>query len=234
MPLYSDEFLDALPTQTWSGLKRICDHFIIFDSSLEEFEQSDHYDEYLEALALIQSYVEAKGLNWNHIPSVKGREETIEGIRKVIHSINKEVESKLAVIKLEESKDRFKGHLTGAFLYQFSDGDLERIQTLLDVLRKDISASSALDPKHKQRVIDKLERLQKELHKKESDLDKYFGIAGEVMVLVGKAGEAALPWAKCVKEIIGIVWQAQLRFYELPSSLPMDIPMLPSRDETQE
>jgi len=226
MPLYTDDFLESLPDQTWLGLKQICDHFLTFDNSLEDFQRADNYDSYLEALALVESYTEARGLNFNRKPPIGTADKTIDLIRSSIFGLCRTVETKLAEITLEEAKERFKDHLNGAFLYEFSDGDLKRIQDILDLLRCEISASTSVEESHKQRILEKLEKLQSELHKKESNLDKYFGIAGEILALVRKSGDAALPWAKCVKEILSIVWQAQLRFYELPSSLPMDIPLL--------
>jgi hypothetical protein len=48
-----------------------------------------------------------------------------------------------------------------------------------------------------------------------------------MFILVKKGGDAALPWMKCVKEVLQIVWNAQTSAHGLPSNLPMDMLHLP-------
>jgi hypothetical protein len=56
-----------------------------------------------------------------------------------------------------------------------------------------------------------------ELHKKVSDLDRFWGLIGDAGVVVGKLGENAKPIVDRIREIADIVWQTQSRAEELPS-----------------
>jgi len=141
--------------------------------------------------------------------------------------IEKLVEKNIGQAAKEKAKGRFARYFSGAFHYEFTERDIERIQTILNGLRSSITESTVLEAEHKARVLARLEKLQAELHKRESDVDKFYAFAGDMFVLVKKGGEAAQPWLECVKEVLQIVWNAQTNAYGLPSNTPMDLLQLP-------
>jgi hypothetical protein len=55
-------------------------------------------------------------------------------------------------------KRKFDSALGASFSYEFSQGDLDRIQTLINDLREQISASTLIDDEHKSRLLKRLER----------------------------------------------------------------------------
>ena len=111
-----------------------------------------------------------------------------------------------------DAKNRF-------FAYVFTDGDLARIQKLINELRKLITQSKDFEDNHKERLLKRLENLQSELHKRMSNLDKLWALLPEAGVALGKFGENAKPFADRICEIAGIAWRAQLRAEELPSAV---------------
>jgi hypothetical protein len=84
-------------------------------------------------------------------------------------------------------------------------------------LRVNISESPDIEEKHKQRLLQRLEKLQAELHKKMSDLDRFWGLVGEAGIVLGKFGKDAKPLVDRIREITDIVWRTQSRAEELPS-----------------
>ena len=114
-------------------------------------------------------------------------------------------------------RDRFNLYLSDSFAYEFSQGDLERIQTLVNELRDYISQCEELEEEHRQRLLKRLENLQSELHKKVSDLDRFWGLVGDAGVVMGKLGKDAKPIVDRIKEIAKITWNTQSRAEELPS-----------------
>lgn len=117
---------------------------------------------------------------------------------------------------LDSSKDHFRSMFGSLFSYEFSQGDLEKVQLLINELRGYIS-SAALDDGHKRRLLVRLEKLQSELHKKVSDLDRFWGLVGDAGVVMGKLGADAKPIVDRIKEVADIVWRTQSRAEELPS-----------------
>ncbi|KQN54625.1 hypothetical protein ASE98_16805 [Pseudomonas sp. Leaf48] len=126
--------------------------------------------------------------------------------------------------KFEQLKKHFSLTINDAFGYEFTDGDLKRIQQLLNELREMISANTELDADHKQRLLKRLEEMQREMHKKISDLGRFYSFVGEAGVMLGKLGKDAKPLVDRMRELAGIAWNAQARAEELPSG--SDLPML--------
>ncbi|CAM3823977.1 hypothetical protein [Ectopseudomonas alcaliphila] len=117
---------------------------------------------------------------------------------------------------LDSSKNHFRSMFGSLFSYEFSQGDLEKVQLLVNELRERIS-SAALDDSHKRRLLVRLEKLQSELHKKVSDLDRFWGLIGDAGVVIGKLGDDAKPIVDRIREVADIVWRTQSRAEELPS-----------------
>ena len=77
-----------------------------------------------------------------------------------------------------------------------------------------------------------MEKIQSELHKKVSDLDRFWGLIGDAGVVIGKFGNDAKPIVDRIKEIADIVWRTQSRSEELPSGTTT--PFLNSKNDIQE
>jgi len=123
-----------------------------------------------------------------------------------------------------EAENRFKQIIKSGFGYDFSEADVSRVQTLIDELRKLLTADSSLDEDHKRRLLLRLEKLQAELHKRVSDLSNFYNLMGDAGVALGKLGKDAKPLVDRITEILQIGWKAQARAEKLPSSA--DNPMI--------
>tara|TARA_R110000772_G_scaffold105596_1_gene207331 strand:- start:96 stop:899 length:804 start_codon:yes stop_codon:yes gene_type:complete len=115
------------------------------------------------------------------------------------------------------------------FFYEFTDGDLDRIQELINDLRKEITASELFEDSHRRRLLRRLEAMQSEMHKKMSDVDRIWGLVGDAGIVIGKFGKDAKPFVDRIKELSQIAWKTQARAEELPSS--SQNPLLGSEDE---
>jgi hypothetical protein len=118
---------------------------------------------------------------------------------------------------LDGQRNRFRVSLGSGFIYEFTQGDLDRIQVLINELRTLIRDSTLFDPAHQRRLLSRLEKLQTEMHKKVSDVDRFWGLVGDAGVALGKFGSDVKPMVDRVREIVDIVWRTQARAEELPS-----------------
>ncbi|SMN01260.1 hypothetical protein SPONL_1888 [uncultured Candidatus Thioglobus sp.] len=123
-------------------------------------------------------------------------------------------------LKIETYKNQYKSVLKSSFAYEFSQGDVDRIQILINELREHITGMDNLSNGHKERLLKRLEKLQSELHKRLSNLDRFWGIVGDAGVALGRLGKDAKPIVDRIKEISEIVWRTQARSEELPSNSP--------------
>ena len=94
-----------------------------------------------------------------------------------------------------------------------------------------ISSSDVITPKHKSRLLERLERLQRELHKKTSDLDSFWRFIGEAGIAIGRFGNDIKPFVDRVRELSDIIGKA-IKITEklLPSYSPMMLPPNASDD----
>ena len=140
--------------------------------------------------------------------------------------------SESSKIKVGAFRSRFKAALGAGFVYEFTQGDLDRVQALVNQIREMIHKTTGLEASHKQRRLSRLEKLQSEMHKKVSDLDRFWGLIGDAGVVLGKLGNDAKPIVDRIREVADIVWQTQSRAEELPSGI--ERPQLPHSDPSGE
>ena len=185
----------------------------------------------LEATALILSLQEQSLIpHMRDVPSLDGSMGYVcNQLRAFLGDIQEELVGQSSAQKLESMKSRFSITLANGFSYEFTDGDLQRIRTLINELRELIIANSELDDDHKRRLLKRLEKMQAEIHKKVSDLDNFYGLLVEASVVFKKVGENAKPIVDRIKELTSISWSTQTRAENLPSG--SEPPMLGNDSE---
>lgn len=192
----------------------------------------EDYEMLLETYALLSSLEDAGLLSDNiYIPNVTGSlNEDCSNIFELVCKVNGLYTAEISKLKVQSYKSQFRVNFNNVFSYEFSQGDLDRIQTLVNELREHVSKSGDFEDEHKRRLLSRLEKLQSELHKKMSDLDKFWGLIGDAGVAVGKFGNDVKPIVERIKEITEIVWRTQARAEELPSDSPL--PKLEDKSES--
>lgn len=229
--LFSDEFLNSLKNDPISGAVQIIqmtrNEFV--EDSTEWHEQD--YGVLTEAYALLLELIESDLLLIERPAfALTGNQENDCGlINGWLNSIDQLLASEYLKLKLESLRSHFKTSLGTAFYYEFSQGDLEKIQTLINQLRDLVAQSNHFENDHQQRLLKRLESLQAEMHKRVSDLDKFWGLIGDAGVVLGKFGKDAKPFVDRIREIADIVWRTQSRAEELPSSTSS--PLLEHKDD---
>jgi len=219
---FEQNFIDWLSENPIEGIVSACDKvtekLTELDTGNEEWIEAEH-ELLWDASSFIQFALEENGLpNVEELPPVTDiRSENCQALVNYIKNIKLSLQGHAYELKIHTYKNRYTTAFKSSFAYEFSQGDLERVQNLINELRGHIADSQSLDSKHRQRLLNKLEKLQSELHKKVGDMDRLWGLVGEAGVVLGKLGKDAKPIVDRVREIAGIVWETQARAEELPS-----------------
>jgi hypothetical protein len=228
--MLSEKEIDDLPQDSELAIFELCRLFLATYDNTSEEEDALYYEDYLQLYALLSVYVEKHPHLIMEEATLVGSETSDPGkIHDTIAMLHEEVGSRQAQLKLSGFKEKYKNQLGRQFCYEFSQGDLDKIQSILNELRELLSHSESLDEEHKSRLLSRLENLQSEMHKKVSDLDRFWGLVGDAGVVIGKLGKDAKPMVDRIKEITEIVWRTQSRAEELPSGTPLNL--LPSLDD---
>jgi len=228
--MFDDKFLDSLPKDPISALNKLCITFVEDDTMIPPKDKINYYDDYINAYAVIDTFIEAHDINIDYDFNIstadmaQSKEVAIGLIIEFVRYLKLHVEPLLVKSDVEKAFDKYRSRFGLIFTYNFTDGDLKRIQEVINELRTLLSKSELFDANHKERLLNKLENLQRELHKQVSSLDKCWGLIGDAGVVLGKFGKDAKPFVDRVKEIAQITWRTQARAEELPSGL--SIPFL--------
>lgn len=124
---------------------------------------------------------------------------------------------------LNNEEINFKSIRANTYEYEFKDDDFKELQGLIDTMRELLQQSQAISENHRYRLLNRLEGLQKELHKRVSNLDRALGFLLDVSVIVKQTGEGAKPIAELAKEISKLITQVILISKGLP---PGELPPL--------
>jgi len=216
--MFDDKFLESLPDNPTEGALIICEG--VMDFYKKNGSGIHLHDNYLEAMALLETYYKLNNINLK-TPKITSNE------KKTIDNFIAYVDDNIGVLKhlindksYDNLKNKFEVQLKGGFCYEFTDGDLKRIQVIINELREQITDFSDFEDKHRQRLLKRLEKLQSEMHKKVSDIDRIWGLVGDAGVILGKFGKDVKPLVDRIKELAKIGWRTQANAEELPSDAP--------------
>jgi hypothetical protein len=223
--LFNDQFLSMLSINPISGAMEVIETVESQFSAYHEGWASQDLDNLLEAYALISGMIDARLLNiaLPNIDLVANLDQNCSAIWEFLRGVKDFCRTLDAQARLQSLRLHFKTALSSEFHYEFSQGDLSKIQRFINELRELITDNQDLESDHQERLLRRLEKLQSELHKKVSDLDRFWGLIGDAGVVLGKLGNDAKPIVDRVKEIAEIVWQTQARTEELPSGTNMPL-----------
>ena len=222
--MFDDNFVDHLPVEVLPAAQKIKAKF---DSSDEAISQKEHaveayFNAYLKAYGLLQAFASAKELDIDFPELTDGKMDSILIIRQAFFDLGREItklEKDKARSILESTKFHFSTKFGGVFTYEFSQGDLKKIESLIGGFGKFVSGSSEFDQGYKSRLLKRLKELQGNLEKKVADLDQFWGLIGETGIVRAKLGKDAKPVVEHARKIVEIVWRTQARAEELPSGL---------------
>lgn len=240
--LFDKPFLDSLAGDPIGGAIQICDRIFELTADSREWAASD-YEAFMEGFALLEGMVAANLLDQTIVPFYDpdlsaSMSNACFDLNKLFAEVRAECVTRQAQSRFSKQKAHYGAQLGAGFVYEFSQGDLDRVQELLNQLREAIKAAKFFTDDHQRRLLLKLEQLQAEAHKKMSSLDKFWSILGEAGVLVGKFGTDAKPMFDRMNEVLRIVWRTQARAEDLPSSAPAPLPadqqpQLPGADNAE-
>jgi len=229
---FSDTFLNELKDDPLAGTIRLIDMALSQLNPMGSEWGEDEYTILLETYALLVEVIDSNLLDIEP-PRFEIRGELnsdCNSIKQYIFEIQAYCSIQSSKLKVESLRGHFKTALGSRFSYEFSQGDLERVQELINEIRGLISNTHGLEKDHQRRLLARLEKLQAEMHKKVSDLDRFWGLIGDASVVMCKLGKDAKPIVDRIREVASIVWQTQSRAEELPSGTQP--PLLGNKDDS--
>lgn len=230
--MFNEMELKNLPEDVNSAGEILCGLFFEKNKSFATVtEQLINYENYVEAFAILEALMISNNFPFDPPIFTDDIKENIKIIMTFFSIQSDKFNKNLTKGAIEIAREKYRIKFDAEFSYQFSDVDLNRIQELINQLRENIRDSKIFDENHRERLLNKLEKLQKELHKKMSSLDKLWGLIGDAGIVFGKFGNDVKPLVDRILEIANIAWQTQARSEELPSGTNMPLLFAPHKDK---
>lgn len=210
---FSHEFLTSLPSDRLEALVALYQEFDRLGDSFfdmqEDFVEAENHDLFIETLAILRAYSEYTNLKMPLVNIGPNKDENAKNIYAMWRTNGKEWSAELtkrngAVLYTDKSSE-YANIFNLSPAYEFTETDFARVQVLINELRQLISESNLVSDDHKRRLLRRLEAMQAELHKKTSDIDRFWGFIAEVSITTRKFGEDLKPISERASELGKIV-----------------------------
>lgn len=203
------KFVEGLPTDDIDALTAICEEFAKFENQVGG--NREFFDDYLEILCIMEAFAQHRGIG--NIDPVNAASasvpDNIAAIRWRFGRLSVQATQRRTVRyiqgQLASKKQHYSALFAGLTAYEFSEAEYAKIQALITELRELIVTNSDFTEGHRSRMLKRLEAMQGELHKKTSDIDRFWGFIGEVGINMRKFGENMKPISDRVRELAAIV-----------------------------
>lgn len=205
-PHFSRKFIDSIPDDNDEVIITVADEFTNLISNANN--SSEYQQDFLEVYALMSALFEARGIKIQ-LPQPNPPKVDRSGIHNILQAekggASKRLYERGSVAHLNSKTEEYKALFSKAPVYEFSDEDYNRIQQLINELRQSIGSAVLIPADHKRRLLKRLEAMQAELHKRTSDIDRFWGFVAEAGIVTRKFGEDLKPITQCVNELGRIV-----------------------------
>jgi hypothetical protein len=208
---FPQKTLVQLPADNAEALAGICTEFERFDGHARELP--DHHDDYVETLSILRAFARAREANLESFPEIgPQRRQNILNIKAYFAQLRSLVRSQLAERHAKSYFDSKTEEYLLLFarvpVYEFAGQEFTRVQDLFRELADLLRASTLVSDDQKNRLLRKLEAARAELHRKTTDIDRFWGFLAEAAIAMRKFGQDFKPVSDRVLELAAVVTNA--------------------------
>ena len=200
--------LAQLPADNVEALAALCTEFERFDGHARELPE--HHDDYVEALSILRAFGRARDAALESFPEIgPQRRQNIVSIKSYFAQLRGLVRSHLAERHakgyFDSKTEEYLLIFSRAAAYEFAEAEHKRAQELIVELRELLGGSNLIADDQKSRLLRKLEAMQRELRRKTSDIDRFWGFLGEAAIAMRRFGQDLQTVSARVLELAGLV-----------------------------
>ena len=205
---FPPKLLQGLPADNVEALAALCGEFDRFDGHARQLPE--HHGDYVEALSILRGFAIAREAKLEGFPEIgPQRHQNIANVTAYFIRLRDQARTELTGRYsrgyFETKTEEYAALFSRVSVYEFPENDFKRVHELVRELRDLIRSSTLISDEHKRRLLRRLEAMQAELHKKTSDIDRFWGFIGEAGIAMRKFGEDLAPISERVLELGGIV-----------------------------
>jgi hypothetical protein len=172
--LYDDEFVLALPDTPMDAfmpiIQRLSEAISPYLGKRLTVEDREYI---IEARDLITAIADEHHLLQDPLLHRISVSDNPKELKELFDELNGVCARRQERLEREAHRARFATLVTRGFHYSLSEADTNRIQTLINELRNGIVSIKKFEEDHKKRILQRLETVQRELHRRLSNLDRF-------------------------------------------------------------
>ena len=115
--------------------------------------QREIHDGFIDYFTLLEAYLTNKGFNVGKLEFDEQLDSNMNKIRDFFSNVRADFEKIITKSTITELRNKYNTIFSNTFSYEFTTGDLDRIQKLINELRDNISLSELFTAEHKQRLL---------------------------------------------------------------------------------
>jgi len=227
--VFDESFIDQLPADPLDALRSIITRY---NSHFPNTPQPEQFGLTTQAYALAREYSVAYAPQFaaqlKKVLSPSDKNQATKIVASSFRAVLTMIETEKTSQSFENVDQRAKALIRKVDSIEFTDGDLKRLQTMIDEMRGIATDTNELSERHRSRILERLEKLQAEIHKRVTKLEHAWLLVPEIGLAIGQFGKDAAPMWDRLNETLRIVAGAEARRAEFPSNY--EPPFLPSPD----
>ncbi len=200
--------LSHLPADNLEALAALCAEFERFDGHARQLPE--HHDDYVEALSILKAFTVAREADLNGFPQmVPQRHQNIANIAGYFTQVRTAARTELTGRHsrgyFESKTEEYLSLFSRAQVYEFGEAEYKRVHELIGELQDLCRDSTLIGEEYKRRLLRRLEASRAELHRKTTEIDRFWSFLAEAGVTMRKYGEDLKPVADRVRELTKLV-----------------------------
>ncbi len=200
--------LSHLPGDNLEALAALCAEFERFEGHARQLPE--HHDDYVEALGILRGFVMARDARLDSFPEiVSQRHQNIANIGTFFTQVRTRVRTDLAGRHsrgyFESKTEEYLSLFARAQVYEFGEAQFKRIQELITELSDLCRDSTLIAEEHKRRLLRRLDAARCELHRKTTEIDRFWSFLAEAGITMRKYGEDLKPISDRVRELASLI-----------------------------
>lgn len=195
----------GIEDDAFNGIMKIIDKTTNNLSDIDEFSENDHRILW-STYGLIEKIEKKTGHQFGYVSfnATQDIQSNCQFLLGQIHDIRKVCLSLSMEKNVNSYLEEYDDLILGTVRYNLTDDEITTIQDLLNKLRAKIVENEDISEDHKERILNKLEGLQKELHKSSNNFDKFWGVC----VILNELTVNTVP---IIKKLARVLCKAQAR-----------------------
>jgi hypothetical protein len=201
----------------------LCARFQQKESGLPDAGKVASFEEYADAHGLLRSFSAPLKISLEALPS-SGPQQVVGHVRTAFGKARSQAEDLLAKEREKAAAEKYAAYVPQNVSYVFEQSAIHEIRGFINNIRNVVTTTDEIPDAQRKRLLKKLQSLEDAVEPRMSDLDLFWGLLPDVVMLKAFSSEKAEKALAFTIKLLAVVWAVQVVTHQLPAGVPFPIP----------